>query len=71
LITSTGQSFGSTTVTVPARSNLARFADELVTLPSTFVGRLVVTAPPNAQFSIIGLNFFGGVFFTQPATTLP
>ena len=71
MITASGQTAGSANVTVPARSNLARFAHDLVALPANFIGRAVVTAPGAAQFGMIGLNYFGAVFFTQPATALP
>jgi hypothetical protein len=61
----------SATLPVPARSNVARFADELLALPTGFLGAVEVTSPGGAPFSIIGLNFLGAIFITQPATALP
>lgn len=54
------------TVNVPARSNLPRFVNQLVSLPSTFAGTVVITG--TTPFSVVGLNFIWQTFISQPAT---
>jgi len=56
-------------VNVAAKSNIPKFLDELMTVPANFLGRVVITGA--TPFSVIGLNFFGSIFLTQPATILP
>ena len=53
---------------VAARSSVAKFIDELVSLPADFYGRVVVSSPAGATASIIGLRFTGSVFTTIPET---
>src|SRR6266581_3169604 len=53
-------------MSVPARSNSARFLDELVTLPANFSGAVSITSS-SSSFSVVGLFFIGSVFLSQPA----
>lgn len=66
-----GQAVGTATVSVPARSNVARFADELLTVPPGFLGSVAISSVTGTPFSAIGFNFFGSAFLTQPVTVLP
>lgn len=66
VISSSGTSSVTTTVSVPARSNIAQFAHELMAIPSDAV-LLKVTGLPGFSFSMIGLTFHGDVFQMQPA----
>ena len=67
---SNGNEVATRNVTIPARSSVPRFVDELISLPGNFFGRVVVSAPTGGSFSLIGFHFFGTVFLTQPATIL-
>jgi hypothetical protein len=51
-----------------ARTSIARFIDELASLPADYFGRVVVSSPTGATVSVIGLRFTGNVFTTIPAT---
>jgi hypothetical protein len=69
LVDASGQIVVASSVTVSARSNTARFLDEIVRIPDNFsIGSVSVTSS-SAAFSLIGLFFNGNVFFSQPATT--
>ena len=59
------------TVTVQAHSSVAKFADELISIPKDFVGAILVSSSGSATFSIIGLSYIGNAFLTQPAAVLP
>jgi hypothetical protein len=64
-----GRQIGPANVSVPARSNLATFLDEIMTFPSDFnVGAVVVSG--STPFSTVGLVFNGSVFFSEPAAVL-
>jgi hypothetical protein len=63
-----GQQVGTTTVSVPARSNLPRFVDEIIALPNNFIGAVVITG--STPFSVVGLVYNGIVFFSQPPALL-
>jgi hypothetical protein len=56
------------TTSVPARSNLPRFVNEILTPPpapgQTFI--LEVSSEDFSDFSMIGLQFTGSVFSTIP-----
>ena len=57
------------TLTVPARSNVARFVDELI-VPGPAPGRvhlLEVRSDDDSKFSMIGIRFTGSVFSIVPA----
>jgi len=69
LINASGQTLATAPLNLAAKSNVPKFLDELMTVPSNFVGRVVITG--STPFSVIGLNFFGSIFITQPATILP
>jgi hypothetical protein len=60
---------GPANVSVPARSNLATFLDEIMKFPSDFnVGAVVVSG--STPLSVVGLVFNGSVFFSEPAAVL-
>jgi hypothetical protein len=61
-----GGSTLSNSVTVPARRAVARFLDEIVSVPAASVGVVTITSPTLSNFSVIGLRFTGGVFTTIP-----
>jgi hypothetical protein len=63
-----GNELGRTTVNLASKANVARFVDELVTLPAGFVGSVAVYSPAKAPFNVIGLMFHGNTFTTMPAT---
>jgi len=62
------QQVALTTISIPARSNSAKFIDELVRLPNDFGGTAFITSTSNS-LSVVGLVFNGSVFFSQPAVT--
>jgi len=66
VLNSSGQPVVTGAMSVPARSNSARFLDELVTLPSNFTGAVSITSS-SSSFSVVGLFFIGSVFLSQPA----
>lgn len=49
---------------VPAGSSVAKFLDELVALPSNFVGKVTISP----SYYVIGLRFTGQVFTSIPPT---
>jgi hypothetical protein len=57
----------TTTITVPARSNLPRFVDEILTVPPNFTGSVVITST-SSPFSAVGLIYNGSVFASEPVT---
>jgi hypothetical protein len=64
-----GQTVASGSVQIPARSNLPKFLDEILAIPSGLsIGSVSITSS-STSFSVIGLFFNGVVFFSQPATT--
>jgi hypothetical protein len=70
LVTAAGQTITSTTLTVAARTNVARFIDEVMTVPQNFMGALTVSG--STQFSLVGLLFVPGsdLFTSEPAVIL-
>jgi len=60
------QTVATTTITVPARSNLPRFLDEMFPLPKDFVGSVVITSS-STPFSLVGLLYIDAAFLSQPA----
>jgi hypothetical protein len=63
---STGQ-VKSANVSVPARSNIAKFVNEIVPgLPDEFLGSVVITGP--STFSVMSLVYIGSVFYGIPPT---
>ncbi len=58
----------ATNLTLAGRSSLAKFIDELATLPVDYYGKVIVSSPSGAVASIIGLRFTGTVFTTIPET---
>jgi len=69
LVSQSGQAGATAKLSVPARSSVARYMDEVVQVPANFLGGVRVTST-GGSFSLIGLNFVGSIFFTQPATLL-
>jgi hypothetical protein len=61
---------GRTTVQLPGQSHLARFLNELITVPSGFTGQVLISTTPSTVGNIyaIGLRFTGPVFTTIPVT---
>ncbi len=59
-----GNLMGSSTRTLAARSNLAVFVDDLITLPPNYYGPVLVFG---GSSSVIGLRFSGSLFTTIPA----
>jgi hypothetical protein len=68
VLNSSGQPVVTGALSVPARSNSARFLDELVTMPANFTGAVSITSS-SSPFSAVGLFFIGSVFLSQPAVT--
>ncbi|PYS29572.1 MAG: hypothetical protein DMG11_08500 [Acidobacteria bacterium] len=57
---------GSTTRALPARTNLAAFVRDLVSLPTDYFGQVIVTSGSGTA-SMIGIRFTGIAFTTIPA----
>jgi hypothetical protein len=69
LVNASGLVISSANVVVGARSNLAKFIDEVgLNVPTDFTGAFVVNG--TTQFSLVGLLFSGNVFTSQPAAIL-
>ena len=64
-----GQQIGVAGISVPARSNTAKFVDELVPLPDGFAGAALISSSAGTPFSAVGLVYSGSVFFSQPVVT--
>jgi hypothetical protein len=67
---STGLQVGTTTVPVPARSNVSKFVDEIIPLPASFTSGSALITSASTPFSAVGLIFNGSVFFTEPTVSL-
>jgi hypothetical protein len=65
LVTSTATLTGS--IVVPAHRSLARFVNEILTVPANSVGILTVSSHDFSDFTMIGLRYTGGAFTTIPA----
>jgi len=63
-----GTVIASAIQSLAGRSSVAKFIDELVTLPANYYGKVIVSSPSGASASIIGLRFTGSVFTTIPET---
>ena len=63
-----GQSVGTNSLTIPARSTLLKFVSELVPAAgSNYIGQFLIGSNSGSVYAI-GLRFTGGVFTTIPAT---
>jgi hypothetical protein len=62
-----GSIVGTATQTLAPRAAIARFVDELVSLPANYYGQVIVSSTTGTA-SIIGLRFTGSVFTTIPET---
>jgi hypothetical protein len=77
LTTSDGGEVGRTNLTIQARSTIARFVNELFTVPPAgFFGSVAIisakllSGATAAEFRTVGLLFFGNTFSTMPPTVL-
>jgi hypothetical protein len=59
---------GTATVHIEARSNLAKFLDELLPGSANAIGSAIVQSLDGSNFSAVGLRFTGAVFAAVPAT---
>jgi len=70
IVNDSGQQVATASVSVPARSNTAKFVDELVQLPPNFAGAAIISSA-SGSFSAVGLLFSGGVFLSVAAVPFP
>jgi len=63
-----GNQLGTTSLTLSARSSLAAFLDELLSIPPNTYGPVYVSSN-TGMASVIGLRFTGDAFTTIPATS--
>ena len=71
LVNGTGQTVSTGNVSVPARSNVAKFADEIMTVPPDLTGAVSVSSSAGTgPFSLLGLVFIGTAFTSEPAAIL-
>jgi hypothetical protein len=68
LVNAAGQVVSSGSLSVSARTNVAKFVDEVMTVPTDFTGAFIVNG--TTQFNLVGLLFSGNVFTSQPAAIL-
>jgi hypothetical protein len=78
LANNTGAEVGRVPLTIQPRSTVARFVNELFTVPNGFTGSVVVISAKalggtlGGEFRTVGLLFLGGTFSTlPPAVILP
>jgi hypothetical protein len=65
-----GQPVATTSISVPARSNVAAFFDELVRLPADFNGAAFISSA-SSPFSAVGLLYNGSSFLSLAAVPFP
>jgi hypothetical protein len=70
IVNDAGQQVATASLSVPARSNTARFVDELVQLPPNFGGGAIISSA-SGSFSAVGLLFNGSVFLSVAAVPFP
>jgi hypothetical protein len=70
IVNDSGQQVAMASIAVPARSNAARFVDELVQLPPNFAGAAIISSSAGS-FSAVGLLFNGAVFLSVAAVPFP
>ena len=63
----TGSTVSTGTMSVPAKTSLAKFVDELMTVPAGSISMLDIRPQDFSDFATIGLRFTGPVFTTVPA----
>jgi hypothetical protein len=66
VVNDSGQTVVTSSVSVPARSSVARFFDELVQLPANFTGGAIISSA-STPFSAVGLLFNGSTFLSVAA----
>jgi len=59
---------GSYSLTIPPRSTVSRFVDEVVALPADFVGQILVESGSD-KITVMGFRFAGLAFSTIPANS--
>jgi hypothetical protein len=64
-----GQTIATTNVSVPARSNVAKFIDELIQLPAGLSSGGAIISSTLTPFSVVGLLFNGATFLSMGAAT--
>jgi hypothetical protein len=68
VLNDSGQSIATTSISIPARSSVAKFFDELVQLPPNFGGSAVISSgSASTPFSAVGLLFNGTTFLSVAA----
>jgi hypothetical protein len=68
LVNDTGQTVGSTNISIPGRSNLAKFFDELFQIPPGLTGgAAIISSNASSPFSAVGLLFNGATFLSIAA----
>jgi hypothetical protein len=67
LVNESGQTVVTASISVPARSSLAKFIDELVQLPANFSGGGAIISSTSTPFSAVGLLFNGSTFLSVAA----
>ncbi len=66
-INANGTSTGTASVTVPARSSVAKFLDEITPATANTLTQVQIRATDFSYFSVMGLRFTGTAFTTIPA----
>ena len=64
VLNGSGQTVGTTSVSVPGRSNLPKFIDELVQLPPGLSAGAAIISSASSPFSVVGLLFNGATFLS-------
>src|SRR5262245_13282262 len=67
VVNETAQTVVTTSTSVPGRSSVAKFIDELVQLPANFGGGVIITGSASSPFSAVGLLFNGSTFLSVAA----
>jgi hypothetical protein len=67
VVNDSGQTVVTTSVSVPARSSVAKFVDELVQLPANFGGGAIISGSASSPFSAVGLLYNGSTFLSVAA----
>ena len=70
VLSPTGSTVGARSIDIPAKSNVAKFLADLVTLPQGFEGEMRIQSTSSSRFQAIGFYYFGTTFTTTPFTTL-
>jgi hypothetical protein len=71
IVNESGQTVVTTNISVPGRSSVAKFFDELVQLPANFGGGAIISGSASTPFSAVGLLFNGSSFLSVAAVPFP